>query len=85
MLERRSEPRLRLSQKAKILVDGGGVIDCQLVDRSSAGARIAVASPFGIPEEFVLVFLFGMERRPARVAWRRLTPEGAELGLDLFG
>ncbi len=65
MEERRSEPRSRTLLAGKIALQGGGVIDCTLRNRSPSGARLRVASVVGIPDHFTLLLeLQGERRRP---------------------
>jgi len=71
MEERRSEPRSRTLLAGKIALQGGGVIDCTLRNRSPSGACLRVASVVGIPDHFTLLLELHGERRPARVAWRK--------------
>src|SRR4051794_13318826 len=40
---------------AKVMLDGGGVIDCTVRDRSLTGARLKVVSVVGIPDRFGLL------------------------------
>jgi hypothetical protein len=70
MEERRSEPRRRVLLPGKIVLDGGGVIDCTVRDRSTSGARLRVVSVIGIPEQFALV-IGADERHHVEVAWRK--------------
>jgi hypothetical protein len=70
MDERRSEPRRRVLQTGKIVLDTGGVIDCTIRDRSSSGARLKVATVIGIPDKFAL--LIGPdEKHSVDVTWRK--------------
>ena len=71
MDEKRAEPRRRALLPGKILLSGGGAIDCLLRDRSSSGAKLKVESVIGIPDAFTLVIVPNQERREARVAWRK--------------
>jgi hypothetical protein len=76
MDERRSEPRRRVLLPGKIVLDGGGAIDCTIRDRSGSGARLKVASVIGIPDVFTLVVGGADERHAVDVAWRKPTKMG---------
>jgi hypothetical protein len=76
MDERRAALRTRTLLSGKIMLGGGGVIDCMLRNRSATGARLQVPTVVGIPEHFTLVIEPAGERRPVRVAWRKQTEIG---------
>ena len=78
MDERRSEPRRRVLLPGKIVLDGGGAIDCMIRDRSAVGARLKVASVIGIPDMFTLVVGMGDERHAVGVAWRKQNELGVQ-------
>jgi hypothetical protein len=71
MEEHRTTSRQRVLLAAKVMLNGGGVIDCTVRDRSPAGARLKVVSVVGIPDRFDL--LIGAEERPqiAEIVWRK--------------
>ena len=71
MDDKRSAPRMRTLLLGKILLEGGGVIDCTLRNRSATGARLKIASVVGVPDRFTLVIEPAGERRPVQVAWRK--------------
>ena len=54
-----------------IAFNGGGGITCRIRDISEGGARLEVASQFGIPNEFKLVIGTDNWQRQCRVAWRK--------------
>ncbi|WP_207919203.1 PilZ domain-containing protein, partial [Methylobacterium segetis] len=66
MEDKRSETRRRALIPGKILLLGGGVIDCVLRDRSPSGARLKVVSVIGIPDAFTLEIPGTGETRAAR-------------------
>ena len=76
MDERRTAPRVRTLLSGKIMLGGGGVIDCMLRNRSATGARLQVPSIVGIPDHFTLLIEPARERHPVRVAWRKQTEIG---------
>lgn len=50
---------------------GGAAIDCVVRNMSSTGAALEVASPVGVPDEFVLVIAADDVRRQCIVVWRK--------------
>jgi hypothetical protein len=76
--ELRISERYRVLKGAQVIFRGGSaVIDCTLRDHSETGAKLIVASPFGIPDQFNLV-RSGARNRPCRVVWRNATQIGVE-------
>jgi PilZ domain len=69
--ERRTKPRQRRLNGAKIVFNNNtSVIECVVRDLSAEGARLRVASPFGIPDLFELrIDRTGASYR-SKVAWR---------------
>jgi hypothetical protein len=62
---------------AKIAAGGRTTeVDCTIENISIRGARLCIADPATVPDEFVLVFEAGRARRPCRVAWRADTTIG---------
>ncbi|QUS40938.1 PilZ domain-containing protein [Tardiphaga alba] len=55
MIERREHPRQRVLKRGMLTFVGGGGVDCTVRNLSASGARVDVASPMGIPEQFHLV------------------------------
>ncbi|MBM0204671.1 PilZ domain-containing protein [Micromonospora sp. STR1s_5] len=79
MTEHRKASRQRALKGAQIVLNqGASVIDCIARDISSTGARLRVASPLGIPEQFDLVIGLDGTRHKCRVAWRRADEIGVE-------
>ena len=71
MDEARGSARHRTLRTAQIVFHGGSsVIDCVLKDLSNTGARLAVESAMGIPDEFTLTTDGGAVQRPSRVVRR---------------
>jgi hypothetical protein len=67
--ENRKAQRLRTLKAAKIVLGHGGVIDCVVRNMTPLGACLEVASPIGIPDEFIL--LNGNEtERSCHAVWR---------------
>lgn len=53
--DRRRYPRSRVLQRGKIVFrNGHSVIDCVLLDLSSAGARLKLPNWLGVPDRFEL-------------------------------
>lgn len=53
--EKPRPPRHRVLKAASITFGGGSAIDCIVRNLSDTGAALEVASPVGIPNEFVLI------------------------------
>jgi PilZ domain-containing protein len=70
MDEKRKAARNRVL-KAGTIEFHGGAIDCTVRNLSAGGAALDVASPMGIPEEFVLVTAADQKRHKCRVIWRK--------------
>ena len=68
--ENRGDLRSRTLKGASISF-AGGAIDCTVRNISASGAALDVASPLGIPEEFVLVVPADKLRQLCRVVWRK--------------
>ncbi len=70
--EQRQSPRFRTDALAWVdTEDGSEARHCTLWDTSEAGARITIASPSDVPQEFSLVLSSdGKTRRRCRVIWR---------------
>jgi hypothetical protein len=56
---------------------GNSSIDCTIRDHSEQGAKLMVACPLGIPDQFNLVRL-DAPVRPCRVVWRKATQIAVE-------
>src|SRR5438128_10946203 len=70
-IERRAPKRTRISRNAKIIVPRRSpVIYCTVENITGGGARLKLASTFGVPETFDLTFEHGRTRRWCRVVWR---------------
>ena len=70
MSEKRAVARRRVLKAAKIEFTGSA-IDCTVHNLSKLGAALNVASPVGIPDEFVLVIPSDGVRTACRVVWRK--------------
>lgn len=78
MEERRKVQRRRVLKAGSIGFNRASGIDCRVRNLSSAGACLDVASPFGIPEDFVLVIESDHLRQPCHVIWRAGNRMGVE-------
>ncbi|MGI8527065.1 MAG: PilZ domain-containing protein [Pseudolabrys sp.] len=76
--ERRQTLRHRTLKAGRISFNRSAVIDCRVRNLSPAGACLDVASPFGIPDDFVLVIAGDHLRQNCRVIWRTQTRLGVE-------
>jgi hypothetical protein len=79
MEERRSEPRRRVLLAGRIVLPGGGIIDCTVRNRSDHGARLAVVSVVGIPDAFTLRIEPAGETLAVKVAWRKAGEIGVRI------
>ena len=70
MTERREHQRHRVLKRGMLTFNGGGGIDCTVRNLSATGARVDVASPVGIPDQFHLVIEADQFIRRARPVWR---------------
>lgn len=70
MNEQRKFLRHRVLKAGTISINRAGVIDCTIRNLSDAGACLDVASPLGIPEEFLLVAGDGHVEHLCHVIWR---------------
>ena len=66
----RAAPRQRVLKAGKIEFSGGA-IDCVIRNISETGAALEVASPVGIPAEFILMISGNIAKHPCRVVWVR--------------
>ena len=71
MDERRNNQRQRVLKAGTITFNHGAGIDCTVRNLSSAGACLDVASPLGIPDDFILVIGSEQVQHPCHVTWRR--------------
>jgi hypothetical protein len=77
--ENRKAPRRALRYPAWVELDQSAVRECQLADVSRGGARLIIAAPDELPDEFVLrLSQDGSSRRKSRVVWRSPTEIGVE-------
>ena len=70
MTSRKASNRQRVLKRGSITFDGVGAIDCTIRNISSSGACLEVASPVGIPDNFILVVDRDKLKRPSKVVWR---------------
>ena len=69
MIERRAFPRHRVLKQGTIAFRGGGRIDCMVRNISEGGARLEVATPFGLHGSFTLVIATDDFARDCRAVW----------------
>ncbi|WP_375458328.1 PilZ domain-containing protein [uncultured Enterovirga sp.] len=82
MEEHRRAQRHRTLKGAHIVFNGGAsTIDCMVRDLSETGARLKIASPVGIPDQFMLSLDSG-EPHQCRVVWRRAKEIGVTFVLS---
>ena len=80
MDEKRKVQRHRTLKAGSIAFNRAGTIDCRVRNLSPAGACLEVASPLGIPDQFVLVVDADHLQQPCHVIWRTATRMGVAFG-----
>jgi hypothetical protein len=68
MIEKRAVPRHRVLKRGTLAFGGGG-IDCTVRNLSASGARVDIASPLGLPQNFMLVIEADQFIRRCRPVW----------------
>jgi hypothetical protein len=68
MTERRAAPRHRVYKRGTIAIGAAG-IDCTIRNLSATGARIDVAAPLDLPDQFMLVIETDQVTRRCRPVW----------------
>lgn len=76
MDERRKIQRHRTLKAGSIVFNRDGGIDCRIRNLSPLGACLEVASPLGVPDEFVLVIASEHVKQPCHIIWRTGTRMG---------
>ena len=79
--ENRSSPRRRVLRAGKIVLDNGSVLDCAVRDTSETGAKIRIAEPIPLPQEFTL---YWPETRMIRSCINRWQ-HGIDCGIEFSG
>jgi hypothetical protein len=69
MIEKRVTPRHRVLKHGTLAFDGGGSVDCMVRNVSSNGARLDIASPIGLPDDFTLVIEVDHFKRHCHTIW----------------
>ena len=69
MIEKRAFPRHRVLKQGTISFRGGGRIDCTVRNISQGGARLDVATPFGLHGSFILMIAADHFKRDCRAVW----------------
>jgi PilZ domain len=69
MIEKRASPRYRVLKQGTIAFRGGGRIDCMVRNISQGGARLEVATPFGLHGSFTLAIASDHFTRDCRAVW----------------
>jgi PilZ domain len=71
MREKRVAPRHRVFKHGVLAFSGGGSVDCTVRSLSATGARIDVASPIGLPDNFVLMIESDHFTRHCHSVWSK--------------
>lgn len=69
MEEKRESSRHRTFKGGTISFDRG-LVDCTIRNLSDTGALLEIASPIGIPDQFILIIKPETIRRSCEVKWR---------------
>jgi hypothetical protein len=69
--------RSRTLKSGRILLPGGGVLDCSIRDISDTGARVRIAATTPLPKRFQLHCVTDATVADAELRWQR----GAEAGV----
>ena len=68
-VERRTYARHRVFKGGVLAFGSGGSVDCTVRNISPGGARVDLASPMGLPEQFTLVIETDHFRRRCHPVW----------------
>ncbi len=80
-MQDREDERRRALKAGRILLPGGGTIDCTIRDVSVQGARIKLGNATPLPESFDLLTVSSGEVVPAVRRWQK----GIEAGIAFTG
>jgi hypothetical protein len=80
MQDNRKSRRQRILKADTIAFDRAAGIDCTVRNISDEGACLEVASPLGIPNDFILVISKDKLKRECHVAWRSARRIGVRFG-----
>ena len=78
MSEHRSAFRFRTLRLAKIYPNSGKAIECCVRDLSTRGARLEVADPEQVPDNFFLIIQGMSDRFQCHVVWKNGNAIGVE-------
>jgi PilZ domain len=70
IVERREQPRHRVFKGGRLAFDDGNGVDCTVRNISSAGARVDIVRPVGVPAHFTLHIVSDHFTRRCRPVWR---------------
>ena len=68
-IEKRAAARHRVLKHGMLAFGGGGGVDCTVRNISESGARVDIASPIGVPQEFTLVIETDQFMRRCHTVW----------------
>jgi len=71
MTNKRVAPRHKVFKHGLLAFSTGGTVDCTVRSLSETGARIDVANPVGLPENFVLMIESDHFSRHCHSVWSR--------------
>ena len=78
MQERRKFSRARVLKAAKLFLGSSSVLDCEVRNLSSTGARVATPNTSDLPDRLTMTFDSGRTLRACRIVWRKPNEAGLE-------
>ena len=70
-MDNRVAPRKKVVLAGRIVLAGGGTLDCRVRDLSDTGAKLKLNDVSGVPPQFSLEVLSNGSRHQAETVWAR--------------
>ena len=70
-LDNRAAPRKKVVLAGRIVLAGGGTLDCRVRDLSDTGAKLRLGDVSGVPPRFSLEVLSNGSQHRAEIVWAR--------------
>lgn len=70
-VERRTHVRHRVLKAGRLAFQSGGSFECRVRNLSPAGARLDIAAPMALPEQFTLMIDADHFKQRCRPVWTR--------------
>jgi hypothetical protein len=74
--DRRISPRERVSVRAELLLEGRGVVDCVIRDRSTGGLRLLFRHEIELPPTFKVLDRVSGKARGVKMVWTSVREVG---------